>query len=318
MKRYFVKSLLVAGFAFLSVPAVFGQDVKEKDKKEVQQIIITRKGDKNEKTVIEIKGDKVTVDGKDASEIKDGDVSVRVHKIRDAMALRAPMPPDAPNWNFNFDDGNRISLFAEDPNRAMLGIVTEAADKGAKVVSISKGSAAEKAGLKAGDIITRIDNQKVEGPDDVTKAIRKNKPGAKIEIGLLRDGKAQKLTAELGQWKGVRMNAENFNFSMPEIPRLAYGMGAGPKLGLSVQDTEDGKGVKVLDVDQDGNAAKAGVKENDVITRLNDEDVNSADEISRLVRSNRDKPSIRLQVLRNGKSQTIEVKVPRKLKTADL
>ena len=114
------------------------------------------------------------------------------------------------------------------------------------------------------------------------------------------------------------MNADNFNFTMPEVPRVTYGFGGGPKLGLSVQDTEDGKGVKVLDVDDDGNAAKAGIKENDVITRVNEEEVNSADEISRLVRTNRDKPSLRLQVLRNGKSQTIEVKVPRKLKTADL
>ena len=89
-------------------------------------------------------------------------------------------------------------------------------------------------------------------------------------------------------------------------------------MGLSVQDTEDGKGVKVLDVDEDSNAAKAGVKKEDVITHVNDEAVNSADEIARKVRASRDKASFQLKVLRNGKAQTIEVKTPRKLKTADL
>lgn len=135
----------------------------------------------------------------------------------------------------------------------------------------------------------------------------------------MREGKEQKVTTELGAWKGVRMNAENFNFNMPEIPRVTYSYGGGsPRLGLSVQDTEDGKGVKVLEVDEESNAAKAGIEEDDIITKVNDEAVNSADEISRQVRANKDKPSYRLEVLRNGKTKTVEVKIPRRLKTTSL
>ena len=96
-----------------------------------------------------------------------------------------------------------------------------------------------------------------------------------------------------------------------------YG-GGQPKLGLSVQDTDDGKGVKVLEVDEESNAAKAGVKENDIVTHVNDKEVNSADEVAKLVKENKDKPNMRLQIKRDGKSQNIEVKMPRKLKTADL
>jgi len=91
-----------------------------------------------------------------------------------------------------------------------------------------------------------------------------------------------------------------------------------PRLGLSIQDTDDGKGVKVLDVDDDTNAAKAGLKEGDIITRINDKDVNSTDEVTRIVKENKTKPSMQFQVLRNGKTQTLEVKTPRKLKSADL
>jgi serine protease Do len=91
-----------------------------------------------------------------------------------------------------------------------------------------------------------------------------------------------------------------------------------PKLGLSVQDTDDGKGVKVIEVDEESNAAKAGVKENDIITHVNDKEINSADEISRMVKESKDKATLNLKLKRDGKSQTIEVKMPRKLKTADL
>jgi len=91
-----------------------------------------------------------------------------------------------------------------------------------------------------------------------------------------------------------------------------------PRLGLSVQDTDDGKGVKVIDIDDEGNAKKAGVKENDVIIAVNDKEVNSADEVAKIVRENKDKPSVMLKIKRDGKTQNIEVKMPRKLKTADL
>ena len=111
---------------------------------------------------------------------------------------------------------------------------------------------------------------------------------------------------------------------VPEIPNLPGGplrirvAGGAPRLGMSVQDTEDGKGVKVVEIDEDGNAAKAGLKEDDVITTINDKEVNNADEIAREVRESRDKASVKLKVLRAGKAQNIEVKIPRKLKTADL
>jgi serine protease Do len=91
-----------------------------------------------------------------------------------------------------------------------------------------------------------------------------------------------------------------------------------PRLGLSIQDTEDGKGVKVIDVDDEGNAAKAGVKEGDIVTRVDDKVVNSADEITKMIRENKERTSVKLQVIRNGKTQNIDVKLPRKLKTSSL
>ncbi len=320
----FIKGSLLAGAVVLTVPS-FAQKNSEKSKEEVQQIIITRSGDKEKRTVIEITGDKITVNGKDA---KDADVTVHLNKIKDFNALKGNADE---NWNFHFNNEDQaLSLFSEDANRAMLGIVTEEDDKGARITSITKESAAEKAGLKKGDIITKIDDQKIETTGDVSKAVRKHKPEEKTTINFLRDGKEQKITAELGKWKGVKLNAENFRINIPDAPRVphitGYGYNSGPKLGLSVQDTEDGKGVKVTDVDEDGNAGKAGIKEEDIITKVNDQEVNSTDEIAKIVRiaplaigaNGEKKVSLRFQVLRNNKLQNIEVKIPRKIKTANL
>ena len=307
------------------------KELKEKtEKKDVEQIIITRKGDKNEKVTVEINGDKVTVNGKPIDEYKDkdGDVSVKLHKYKEMDALSHLSRTQV--WN---DGGDGFNFFNEDANHAMLGVTTEKADQGVEIQDITKESAAEKAGLKEGDVITKIDDKKIEDPDDLSKAIKSHKPGDKVTVTFLRDKKEQKVTAELGKWKGLgamTLNGKDFKMDMgdlgktiPKIRATPYAQGwswsgGGPKLGLSVQDTDDGKGVKVIEVDDESNAAKAGVKENDIITEVDGKAVNSTDEISKIIRENKEKTSVTLKLQRSGKTQSIEVKMPRKIRTADL
>ena len=336
MKQYFVRPALLAAFALLAVPAsLFAQKEKDKEKTKddannMQQIIITRHGDKNEKTVIEIKGDKIMVNGKDAS--KSDDVTVHLNNLngtRNRVYYRGNVNPDM-NFEFNdddFDHDSNISLFSEDSNRAMLGVTTDEDDKGARITGITHESGADKAGLKVGDVITKIGDAKIEDADDVSEAVHQHKPGEKIPITILRNGKEQKITAELGKWKGVRINNLNAAIApMTPMPPMgpqyfksfSYNVGSGPKLGLSVQDTDDGKGVKVLDVADESSAAKAGIKKDDIITKINDDEVNSTDEVVEAMSDARDEPKVNIQVVRGGKPQTIAVTIPRKLKKADL
>ncbi|HWR32784.1 MAG TPA: PDZ domain-containing protein [Chitinophagaceae bacterium] len=314
-------------------------DRNKEDKKEVQQIIITRKADKVGKVVIEVNGDNVTVNGKSLDDYKDGDIKVKVNKLRDLESLSRI--PGMGAWNFN---GDVNSMFLEDENRAMLGVTTEKAENGAEVKVVTKESAAEKAGLKENDIITKVDDTKIEDPDDLSAAIRKHKPGDKVTVTYLRDKKEQKATAELAKWKGINafgmtVPGNNFKMEMPDmdfehimpklqtLPRVMTPngqnwnwsrSGGGPKLGISVQDTDDGKGVKVIEVDDESNAEKAGIKEEDVITEVDGKAVNSADEIAKIIRESKEKISVMIKLQRGGKTQNIEVKMPRRLKTADL
>ncbi len=335
MKQFIKKNFFTILVAILIAPASLmaqneDKEKEAKEKKEAEQIIITRKGNRDEKIVVEVTGDKVIVNGKEVKNNKDGDVMVRRHKIKDVWAFGGEGL--AGSWN----EDDHLRMFSMDENRAMLGVTTDQSDKGAEIQSITKESAAEKAGLKKGDIITKIDNKKIETPDDLSEAIKAHEPGEKVSITYLRDKKEQKASAELGKWKGARaftfkngdqnfnMDFENMTPNIQAIPRIApYGQtwnwsGGGPKLGVSVQDTEDGKGVNVIEVDEDGNAAKAGIKEEDIITEVDGKAVNSADEIAKLIKENKDKVSVKVKLLRKGKTETVEVKIPRKLKTADL
>ena len=320
MKQYLIKGFAAAGVVLLTVP-VFAQKDKDKEKdkeaKERQTIVINRTGDSDEETVIRIKGDKVTVNGKDAKESKD--VNVNVHKYKDFSAL-SPSMAHGGNWNMVNHDGN-FSIFSEDANRAMLGVVTDEHEKGAAITSITKESAAEKAGLQKGDVITKIGDKKIADSDDVSAVVRSHKPGDKVTVTFLRDGKEQKATAELSKWKGVSVNTD----AITSLPRISQAPRSGttfyssskPKMGISIQDTDDGKGVKVLEVENEGAAAKAGLKKDDVITHVDDNEVNSTDEVKRAT-SRSSQYNYNFKVLRNGKAQTVEVKLQRPLKKADL
>lgn len=344
MKRI---KLLVPVFvlAFLSPALLMAQpEGKKKDKDDAQQIIITRKGDKKDKLVVEINNDKITINGKPIEEYKDEEVQVMINNLKDMESLTfSNGAGNAFAWTPRGGANLRMNSF--DSNRAMLGVSTEKEENGVKVNNVTDESAAEKIGLKEGDVITKIGDTKIEDPDDLTKAITSHKPGDKVTVTWLRDKKEQKATAELTKWKGMNsfgttspvegFRLENLNKDlqsyMPQLREMerfksfeqpfSQGWnwsGNGPKLGLSVQDTDDGKGVKVIEVDEESNAAKAGLKENDIITEIDGKAVNSTDETVKIIRESKEKVSVMVKLQRDGKTQNVEVRMPRKIKTADL
>jgi serine protease Do len=337
MKRIMLKRFVIAGLAFLTVPSiVLAQREKEKenqktenqvkDKKEVKTIVITCTDDKDEKMTIVVDGEKITVNGKDVKDLKDVNVNVNT-----SQGFRVFGVPGGQNsWSRSFNNDDQFSMYHEDSNIAMLGVNTEDDAKGARIESVNEASGAEKAGLKKGDIITKVGDNKIEDAGDLTKAVREHKPGEKVAITYLRNGKEQKVTVELTKWKGLRameplkMEKIMTDWNNTE-PTRAYGMQGNPtlysgrpKLGLSIEDTDDGKGVKVLEVDEESNAAKAGIKKDDIILSIDDKEVKGIEDVVRTVRQNKEKYNFTFKVQRNGKLQNIEVKFPKKLKTTDL
>ena len=340
MKHEIMKKFSIVAIALLAVPGVLlaqqGNNQKDKDKEkekkektETRQIIITRTGESEEKIVVEVDGDKVKINGKDAKDYKGA--NVRVNTVKGVNNYRYQNG----NWNTTWNEDDQLSLFTEDENRAMLGVNTEGHDKGAEIISVVEGSGAEKAGLKKGDILTKIGNREIESTDDVTEEVRSHKPGEKLSITYLRGGKENKVTAELGKWKGIHMNPvsvprlHDMGLMMDRVgttvetpmaygPGYTYSYGGRPKLGLSIQDTDDGQGVKVLEVDDESNAAKAGIREDDIILSIDGQEIKSTDDVVKATKPTKDKFTYSFKVKRNGKTETVELKIPRKLKTAEL
>jgi serine protease Do len=312
--------------AMISTAAV-AQDTKEKTKKSdpQEEIIIRKKTDKGEKTTIVIDGDKVTVNGKPVEDYK-GDVTVMKSK-RPYMALRSfesPRPRIAVSPNV------RVNGYAPAiaGNKAVLGVMTEKASGGVKITNVTDESGAEKAGLKENDVITKVGDKKIATPGDLTEAIGNHKPKDKVDIVYLRDGKESKTTAALSENKSMaysfNMGDNDFHFDMPDklmapsFDGSTFSWNRKPKIGLQIQDVEEGKGVKVNEVDEESPASKSGFKEGDVITQVNGKEIEGVDDLKKQIADLKEGDSIKVSFNREGKSQTADIKIPKRLKTADL
>ncbi|GGX97717.1 S1C family serine protease [Streptomyces anandii] len=88
--------------------------------------------------------------------------------------------------------------------RAALGVTVrtvlgaDSAPAGAGIVSVTKGGAADKAGLKPGDIVTELDDTKITDVQTLTEALAAKSPGEQVTIGYSRDGRAATAHAALG------------------------------------------------------------------------------------------------------------------------
>jgi len=189
-----------------------------------------------------------------------------------------------------------------------LGISTAG---GALVTQVLKDSAAARAGIRAGDVVTAINGRSVKSAAEFRNAIGLLRVGDKVELSLLRDGESRKLTAEVAD-PAVQTPAaaEGNDKNVPEGGQHRALEGAqledGP--GSSSGDNRgNGAGVLVRAVAAGSPAANAGLRANDLIVAANGTRITNRSDLSNAWRatSNRGGSTLVLQVRRAGETTII-------------
>jgi serine protease Do len=153
---------------------------------------------------------------------------------------------------------------------------------GAMVRSVESGGPADKAGIEAGDIITKVDGKPVDKVSDLPRMVGIAKPGSRVLLQLFRRGDYREISVSV-----VEFEADKSAGSPSREPiKPAPATGA---LGLGVVDLTDAQrrelkvksGVRVESVA--GAAAKAGVQEGDVLLSINNTEVTGAKQFEALV-----------------------------------
>jgi Do/DeqQ family serine protease len=126
---------------------------------------------------------------------------------------------------------------------------------GALVAGVAQGSAAERAGIKTGDIITSLNGVTMKSSGELRNAIGMLHVGDKVDLGLLREGKPRKVTALIAE-----RSEEHSEVESPSPADIHRGLD-----GADLADAPDGSGVVVNKVQEASAAAQAGIRANDVI-----------------------------------------------------
>ena len=334
MKKYIIVSAVLFLAASFMATAQDKKEKKDDDKVKSEKEIIIRKKDGNKATIV-IDGDKVTINGKPADEWRDGDVEVYNYKghprIRIESAPRIKIPRG----------GLRV-MEDEDDNRGKLGVSMKDNDKGAEITDVEENSAASRAGLKEGDVITKVGDKKVTDSESLIDAVKSYKAGEEVTVNFLRGGKEQSVKAKLDKRKSSFYFRRNL---APEIPDIDFDFDMGEglrgleklkeipwdnrdshnfkwgnnrKLGIKIQDLEEGDGVKIVEVEKESIAEKAGLKTDDVLLEVSGDKIKDTNDAREAVYENWNEGILKLKIKRSGSPVDIEVKIPKKIKSAEL
>jgi len=248
------------------------------------------------------------------------------------------------------DTSKRVEVFRFGGAGARLGVALEDVrpedvarlhlpeERGAVIKEVSKGSAAEKAGLKEGDVVLSFQGEKVWSAGQLRRLVRETPPGRHVSRG----GAVQRLAATLEESKDreLAFGDEGLEIQpplpamppmppMPPLEPLLRERDGGRsilrerlldirpgRLGLSFQEVSgqlaryfkvDDGGLLVTDVEADGPAGKAGVRAGDVVVKVDGKTVDGADDLRRAIGEAAPGSDVMLTVQREGRP--VELKV---------
>ena len=181
--------------------------------------------------------------------------------------------------------------------------------RGIVISSVTAGGAADKAGLKQGDVVLQLNGKDVSDTNVFRNEIAAMTPGTEVTLTIWRDAAQQQVRVRLGEWTGEVAG---------EQQQGGGGGETGGRLGITAEPLtpeiaaqlglrRGTQGVVVTQVDPTGSAAQAGVQAGDVIQEVNRQPVRSPGEVHDALQRSGNRAAV-LLVNRGG--QTIYIPVP--------
>jgi serine protease Do len=166
---------------------------------------------------------------------------------------------------------------------------------GALISGVEAGGAAERAGLKQGDVIVGINGEKIADNNALRNRIASTRPGTKVSLDIIRDGKPQTVPATVDQLEAKDTLRANRSGGTDETGG-GYGMTVEPVTPQAARELglERSEGVLVSDLDPDGAAASSGLRPNDVILQVDGQAVKTPSQLKAAIEKNTSRPALLL------------------------
>ena len=179
---------------------------------------------------------------------------------------------------------------------------------GALVADLDPDGPAAKAGVKRYDVIVEFDGKAVNQMDELPKLVAAAPVGKKADLKVIRKGKEQKLSVQLGE---LEPEPQLASAGEPEAKTGAYGLKVQPLTPEIAEQLQlgDTKGVLVAGVEPGSAAEDAGLRRGDVILEVNQKAVSAVDEFRSLLAAS--KKGALLLVSRGGSEIIVPLKAPK-------
>jgi serine protease Do len=197
----------------------------------------------------------------------------------------------------------KLGVAVQDVNQGFADSFKLESPDGALVSNVERGSAADKAGIKSGDVIRKLNGQPIIAAGDLTAVVSVARPGEKVALEVWRDGKTVQLHATLA----------NANEKPDPADRDSLASTGGGKLGLSLRPLEpierrqSGILSGLVIEDAGGAAEAAGVMPGDVLLSVNGKPVSSVDQVRDVV--GKSSKSVALLIQRGNDKIFIPVRI---------
>jgi serine protease Do len=178
---------------------------------------------------------------------------------------------------------------------------------GAIVGSVESGSAADRAGIKRGDVIESFDGQPVRDSNTLRNQVANSQPGATATLAIVRDGSGRNVTVKLGEAEGEKTARDGAGTDRDDKSALGIAVApVTPELAARAGAPKDAHGLIVEEVNPDGRAADAGVQAGDIIQEVNRQPIETVAQLRDAASRATDRP-ILLLVNRGGHSLFLTV-----------
>ena len=181
---------------------------------------------------------------------------------------------------------------------------------GAIVSGVAAGSAAEKAGVKRGDVIQSFNGLPVHDTNTLRNRVADAGPGSTADVAILRDGSEKHLSVKLDEAAASKAARNTDSESGTADDKTSLGVAVAPltrDLAERAHASKDAQGLLVEDVNPNGRAAAAGIQAGDIIQEVNRQPVTSVEDLKAALRKTSDKPTL-LLIQRQGNDIFVTVK----------
>ena len=181
---------------------------------------------------------------------------------------------------------------------------------GVIVSKVQDGSPASKAGLKAEDVILQVNGKKVDNKVELSTQIASISPGSRVNLKILRNGKAMDVTVKLGELT-------------PQVEKMSENKSSYSNIGMAVSNItptltqkyglpDKIAGVVVTQVDPSGVAAEFGIQEGDVIMQVNRENIHSVSDFEKQISNTKPGENVLIYLRRGDGNYFLAFPLPEK------